>query len=273
MELTVQNRRAWAYTGGKAFDPALPCIVFLHGALHDHSVFTLLARSFAHRGHAVLALDLPAHGRSEGPPLDSLEAAGAWALAVLDAAGVQRAAWVGHSMGSLMALEAAAQAPERATHLALLGTAAPMAVSEALLHTAATQPVTAMKMVNTFSHSSIANKPGYPGPGGWLHGANQALMERTQAGWSGSNLFLQDFQLCNGYSGALAAAARVSCPSTVVMGRQDAMTPPRAAKPLVEALKAHTVTLPCGHALMQEDPEGLRAALFTALLNQPAQRR
>jgi hypothetical protein len=89
-------------------------------------------------------------------------------------------------MGSLMALEAAAQAPERAWHLALLATAAPMRVSDALLATAEQQPVKAMKMVNVFSHSSLAAAPGYPGPGGWLHGANQALMERTQAGWRGT---------------------------------------------------------------------------------------
>ncbi len=265
MELTVQNRRVYAYTGGKAFDAALPCIVFLHGALHDHSVFTLLARSFAYRGFAVLALDLPAHGRSDGPPLTQMAEAGAWALACLDAAGVDKAAWVGHSMGSLIALEAAAQAPARAWHLALLGTAAPMAVSEALLKTAAAEPVAAMRMVNTFSHSGIAAKPAYPGPGAWLHGANQALMERTQAGWAGGNLFLQDFELCNGYTGALEAATKVTCPCTVVTGSLDQMTPPRAARPLAEALKARPVSLPCGHALMQEDPEGLREALATAL--------
>jgi pimeloyl-ACP methyl ester carboxylesterase len=265
MELLVQNRRVYAYTGGKPFDPALPCVVFVHGALHDHSVFTLLARSFAHAGFGVLALDLPAHGRSEGPPPESIEATGAWVLACLDAAGVQRAALAGHSMGSLIALEAAAQAPERAWHLALLGTAAPMGVSPALLGTAASAPVAAMRMVNTFSHSSTAAKPGYPGPGVWLHGANQALMERTQAGWSEGNLFLKDFELCNGYARALQAAGQVVCPSTVVMGAQDQMTPARSAKPLVEALKAKTVSLGCGHALMQEDPEGLRAALQSAL--------
>ncbi|MBB5205466.1 pimeloyl-ACP methyl ester carboxylesterase [Inhella inkyongensis] len=266
MELIVLNRRVYAYTGGKPFDAALPCVVFLHGALHDHSVFTLLARSFAHSGFSVLALDLPAHGRSEGPPPESIEAAGAWVLACLDAAGVQQAAFVGHSMGSLIALEAAAQAPDRAWHLALLGTAAPMGVSPALLGTAASDPVAAMRMVNTFSHSGIAAKPGYPGPGAWLHGANQALMERTQAGWLDGNLFLKDFELCNGYANALQAAAKVRCTSTVVIGALDQMTPARSAKALMEALKARTVALNCGHAMMQEDPEGLRACLGGALV-------
>ena len=269
MELTVQHRRAYAYTGGVPFEPARPCVVFVHGALHDHSVFTLLSRHFAHAGFSVLALDLPAHGRSEGPPPATIEAAAAWALALLDAAGVTSAAWVGHSMGSLIALEAAAQAPQRAWHLALLGTAAPMLVNEALLSTAASEPVAAMHKVNQFSHSGMAAKPGYPGPGSWLYGANQALMERTQAGWAEGNLFLHDFQLCNSYTGALSAAARISCPRTVVAGLRDQMTPLRGAAALAEALATRADTLDCGHALMQEDPEGLRA-LLQARLKLPA---
>ena len=60
-------RHAYVYTGGKAFDPALPCVVFIHGALNDHSVWTLLARHFAHHGRSVLAVDLPGHGRGAGP--------------------------------------------------------------------------------------------------------------------------------------------------------------------------------------------------------------
>ena len=67
MRLTVNGREAYAYTGGKPFDPALPCIVFIHGALNDHSVWTLLARWFAHHGFGVLAVDLPGHMRSAGP--------------------------------------------------------------------------------------------------------------------------------------------------------------------------------------------------------------
>jgi pimeloyl-ACP methyl ester carboxylesterase len=261
MQVQVQGQSLYAYTGGQTFDASRPCVVLVHGALHDHSVFTLLARSFAAQGWAALAVDLPAHGRSEGPPPASIEAAGAQLLALLDQLGVKRAAFVGHSMGSLIALEAAAQAGERATHLGLLATAAPMAVSSALLSTAANDPLAAMRMVNVFSHSSIAAKPGYPGPGSWLHGANQALMERMQAGWHGGNLFLHDFNLCNGYVGALQAAERIKCPSLVVTGARDAMTPAKASRPLADALQARTVTLACGHAMMQEDPENLRAAL------------
>jgi pimeloyl-ACP methyl ester carboxylesterase len=265
MKLTVRGRAAYAYTGGKAFEASLPVVVFIHGALHDHSVWTLAARWFAHHGHAALALDLPAHGRSDGPPLDSLPDAGAWVLDVLDAAGITTAAFIGHSMGSLIALEAASQAPQRATRLVMVGTAYPMRVSAALLQTAEEQPAQAIAMVNAFSHSSTAAKPSYPGPGSWLHGANAALMHRMQNGWAGGNLFAHDFALCDGYAGGLQAAERVTCPATCIVGRLDQMTPAKASRELAQALKARVVTIDAGHALMQEAPDPLLAALREAL--------
>lgn len=266
MELVVHGRRVYAYTGGKAFDAALPCVVFLHGALHDHSVWNLLARWFAHHGHAVLALDEPGHGRSEGPPLESVEAIADWLLAVLDTAGVPRAALVGHSMGSLIALETAARAPERVARLAMVATAFPMKVSEALFATARENPLRAIDMVNVFSHAGIAAKPSFPGPGSWLHGANRALMRRMQAGAAAhGNLFLVDFAACDRYANGLQAAARVTCPVTVILGERDQMTLPKASGELVAALRTRPEMLPAGHSLMTEAPDALLNALRTVL--------
>jgi len=269
MELSVPGHgAAYAYTGGKAFDASLPCIVFLHGALHDHSVWTLLARWYAHHGHAVLALDEPGHGRSPGAPLGDVEAVADWVLALLDAAGVQRAALVGHSMGSLIALEATSRAPQRVSHLVMVGTAYPMKVSEALLATARDTPMKAIDMVNVYSHSGIAAKPSFPGPGTWLHGANRALMRRVQAGYAEAghgNLFHHDFGLCDSYAGAAEAAPRVRCPVGFILGTRDQMTLPKAAAELARILKARVVSLPTGHALMQEAPDAVLQALITML--------
>lgn len=265
MKLHVQGREAYAYAGGKAFDPALPCVVFLHGALNDHSVWTLLARWFAHHGHAVLAVDEPGHGRSAGAPLPSVEALADWTLALLDVVGVRQAALVGHSMGSLIALEAAARAPERVTRLVMVGTAYPMKVSEALLATAKEAPLKAIDMVNAFSHSTLAAKPSYPGPGSWLHGGGRALMRRIQAGQTQLNLFEHDFRVCDAYANGLQAAARVQCPVTLVLGERDQMTSPKATREIAAALKAQVLTVPAGHALMQEAPDGVLNALRTAL--------
>ena len=272
MILQIDGREAYAYTGGKPFDPALPCVVFCHGALNDHSVWTLAARWFAHHGHGVLALDQPGHGRSAGPVLGSVQALADWTLAAADAAGLAEGtplALVGHSMGSLIAMEAAARAPQRVTRLVMVGTAYPMKVSAALLDTAARSPLEAIDAVNRLSISTIAAKPSYPGPGIWLHGSSRALMRRLLAGANAVdcpvNLFHHDFSVCDAYAGGQQAAAALRCPVTMVLGAADQMTPPRAAAELAAALKARIVTLQAGHQLMAEAPAALQAALQQAL--------
>jgi pimeloyl-ACP methyl ester carboxylesterase len=265
MKLQVNQHEAYAYTGGKAFDPTLPCLVFIHGAMNDHSVWTLLARSFAHHGYAVLAVDLPGHGRSGGPPLANVEALGNWIWDLLDAAGVQKAALVGHSMGSLIALEAAGQQPQRASHLLMVGTAYPMKVSEALLTMAREAPLQAVEMVNRLQHSGWAAKPSYPGPGAWLHGGGRALMRRMLTRQTRLNLFEHDFKACDAYAGGMEAAARVACPASLLLGERDQMTSPKQTAGLAEALKAKVYLLPAGHTLMAEAPEQMLTAMRQAL--------
>jgi pimeloyl-ACP methyl ester carboxylesterase len=272
MKLSVNGSEAYAYTGGKPFDASLPCVVFIHGALHDHSGWTLLARWCAHHGYAVLALDLPGHGRSAGPVLGTVQALADWTLAVLAAAGVSqpaRATLVGHSMGSLIALEAAARAPAHVARLVMVGTAYPMKVSQALLDTARDTPLQAIDMVNAFSIGTLAAKPSYPGPGMWLHGSNRALMRQVLAGPNAAgcavNMFHHDFSVCDAYANGLQAAAQVTAAVTMILGTMDQMTPPRATRDIAAALKARIVSLPSGHHLLAEVPDGVLAALRQAL--------
>jgi pimeloyl-ACP methyl ester carboxylesterase len=257
MKLSVHGREAYAYTGGRPFDATLPCVVFIHGAMNDHCVWTLLARWFANHGHSVLAVDLPGHMRSAGPALTSVEALANWLLAVMDAAGVQHAALVGHSMGSLIALAAAAQAPERATALAMLGSCVPMPVPQALLDLSKSDPLAAIDRVVTFSFSTLAAKPSYPGPGVWLRGASRALMRQVLAAQGDGALFHTDFTACNGYTSGLQAASTVTCPAHLVLGQFDQMTNPKSARAVAEALKAQVHTVPAGHQLMAESPDAV----------------
>lgn len=266
MIVDVNGKPAYAYTGGKAFDATLPTAVFIHGAEHDHSVWALQTRYFAHHGFGVLAFDLPGHHRSAGPALTSIGAMADWLVALLDAVGVSRAFVAGHSMGSLIALDFAGRYPSRATHLALVATAVPMAVSDALLDAAREREPEAIEMVNQWSHSTLAAKPSCPAPGFWLHGMNQRLMERVSATGE-PRLFHTDFSACNAYTDGIARAAQVTCPARLIVGRRDVMTPPRAAKALADALcGAHmsvdTITLDAGHALMSEQPDATLDALY-----------
>jgi pimeloyl-ACP methyl ester carboxylesterase len=264
MNLLINGRKAYAYTGGKDFDATLPTVVLIHGAIDDHSVWALQSRYLAHHGCSVLAVDLPGHGRSEGPALDSVEALATWTLELLQAAGAARALLAGHSMGSLIALEAAARLEASASGLVMIGPAYPMRVSPALLETALSDPLRAIDMVNSFSHSSLASKPSAPSPGFWLRGNAKALNRRNQLKYSDAgfgNLFHLDFSICNAYRNGLEAAANVVCPVTLVVGEGDQMTPASASRELAQALKAKTIGLAAGHALMGEVPDAVLAAI------------
>jgi len=263
MELTVNNAKAYAYTGGKPFNPALPTVAFIHGAENDHSVWGLQSRWFAHHGFSVLAVDLPGHGRSDGPLLPSVEAQADWIVALLDAAGVKQAALVGHSMGSLISLEAAARFPERIAKIALVGTAVPMPVSEGLLTAAREARPKAEGMVNVWSHGARGAIGGNTVPGMWMMGASIRLMERAAP-----EVLFNDLNACNAYSAGTEAAARVDCPALVIAGSRDQMTPARAAKALAETIPgARLATIEgSGHALLSEYPDAVLDALRGFLL-------
>src|SRR5262245_54098010 len=176
MELKVDGRRVYAATGGRPFDPAKPTAMFVHGAGMDHTVWQLPARWFAWHGHSVLAVDLPGHGRSEGPPLGTVAELAQWLGQVMDAACIGRAGLVGHSMGGAAALEAAAALPERVARLALLGTAASIPVSAALLDAAREAPELAYRMMTAWSHGAAAKMGGHPVPGLWMAGGSLARL-------------------------------------------------------------------------------------------------
>ena len=263
MIVEVHGKRAYCYTGGKAFDAARPTVAFIHGAQNDHSVFALQTRYFAHHGFNVLALDLPGHGRSAGPALASVPEMADWLLALLGAAGAEQAMLVGHSMGSLVALEASHKAPQSISKLALLGSTYPMKVADALLDTSKNNEPAAIDMVNIWSHSSMAQKPSCPGPGFYTMGMGQRLMQRMSA-INPEQLFFTDFTACNAYANGQAAAEAVRCPVLMVCGAKDMMTPPRSTKLLTTSMPhAKIVQLDAGHSMMQEQPDAVLDALFS----------
>ena len=257
MRIQVQGADIYAYTGGKAFDANKPTALFIHGVLCDHSVWALQSRYMANHGWNVLAIDLPGHCKSGGEAPASVEAAASFVGQLLDAAGLQKAALIGHSWGSLIAMEAAASLKERISHLVLVGTAFPMKVSPALLESALNTPEKAIAMVNTFSRATLSPPNG---AGSWVFGAGMALGRRVLASNSQTNLLHAGFTACDSYAGGEAAMAQITAPVLFVLGEQDQMTPPKAAKGLVDAAKAagqrvKLQTIPNGHNQMSESPD------------------
>lgn len=258
MLLTVNGHPVYAYTANKPLDPARRSVVFLHGAANDHSVWALQSRWFAHHGFNALALDLPGHGRSGGAALASIDSLADWTLATLDALDLKKVSLVGHSMGSLVALAATACAPNRAERLALVGCAFPMAVADSLLAAAKDNPGLAIDLITGWSHAPASLLSGGALPGLWLPGVNRALMGRAAPG-----VLFRDLLNCREYEGGLDAAKKVDCPTLLVVGERDLMTPRKSVMALAAELKdwRETTITGAGHAMMSERADEVLDAL------------
>jgi pimeloyl-ACP methyl ester carboxylesterase len=260
MLIEVGGVPAFAATGGMAFSPERPTMALIHGAGLDHSVWALHSRWLAYHGRNVLAVDLPGHGRSAGPPLASIAAMADWLVALLDALGVAQAALVGHSMGSLVALEAAYRHPARVRALGLIGTTQAMPVQPDLLAAAAANSHDAIDMLSRWGHGFGAALGGSRAPGTWITGGAERVLERA-----GPGVLHTDLAACNAWRDGAAAAASVACPTAIVQGSRDVMTPLRAATALAAAIRGAKLTVLDGaaHMLLAERPDEVLAALAT----------
>jgi pimeloyl-ACP methyl ester carboxylesterase len=258
MQLSVNGIETFVATGGRPFDPSLPAVVMIHGAGFDSSTWALHSRWFAHHGYSVLAPDLPGHGRSAGKPLPTIAAMADWIAALLQAAGASKAKLIGHSMGSLIALETAARHPEKVSALSLIGTAATMTVGPDLLNAAEANDPAAIDMVSIWGLGYKAELGGSLAPGLWMHHGALRVLQRARPG-----VLYNDLNACNSYQNALAAAAQIKVPTTFILGERDMMTPAKAGKTLAAATpNARTVVLAgAGHMMMAEQPDELLAAL------------
>jgi pimeloyl-ACP methyl ester carboxylesterase len=255
MDLVAGRKKAFAYTAAHALDARKETVVFVHGAGLDHSWFGLQSRYFGYHGRNVLALDLPGHGRSEGPPIPTITGMADWVFSVLDTQEIASASIVGHSMGALVALEAANRQPERIERIACIGVAYPMKVSEAFLEAARNNEQTAFDMETIWGHAAQVPLGGNPNPGMWMYGDTLARLARLAPG-----VLYNDLKACNDYSCDFAS---VSCPVLFVLGKRDVMTPPGATASLVQKLsnaKTELVEL-SGHSLMAEAPDATLDAL------------
>lgn len=258
MEFSVDGKRVFATTGGKSFDAADPTIVFIHGSGADHTIWALQTRYFAWHGRSVLAIDLPGHGKSEGPALTAIGDIAGWVGRLLDAAGAAKAALVGHSLGALVALEAAACLPDRVSALALLGVAESMKVHPDLLAAARADDPLAFELITAWGHARRSRLGGQRNPGLWMAGGSTRLLERSAPG-----ILAADLAACDVFEGAAEAAAKVTCPTLFVLGASDRMTTPRGARPLAEKIAdARTIMVPdAGHMMMVEQPDRTLDAL------------
>jgi len=101
-------------------DPDAPPVVCVHGVTAHGERFKRLAELHWARRFRVVAPDLRGHGRSGYDPPWTIATHVADLIETMDALGLERPDWVGHSFGGRLVLELAAAHPERVGRAVLL---------------------------------------------------------------------------------------------------------------------------------------------------------
>lgn len=216
-------------------------MIFVHGA-------GLNAKSWRHQTSFFaesVAIDLPGHGDSTEEATARVSGYADWLEQRIRKMTPGPVTLAGHSMGSLVVLETTARNPDFVDRLVLIATAATMPVHRDLLEKATAHDAEAAAMVMKWSlrHQSF----GRPKP--WVEEIRQTYVSSAENG-----VFAQDLEACAAYEEAVDFAARVKCPTLLILGERDVMTKPAAAQPLAAALQDARIVMieSAGHMLPLE---------------------
>jgi pimeloyl-ACP methyl ester carboxylesterase len=245
---------AFVHHGGAVDEGTESSVLLLHGAGMEHTVWRGLARHLAHHGRRVLAPDFPGHGRTPGPPLESIEEMSAWVLGLLDDEGVSETTIVGHSMGGLVALRLAAMVGSVVNGLVLICSATRLDVHSELQQAADARDQQAVELILSWSFGAGGRMGGLSDPGVSALVTCRRVLER------GLDVLGSDLRACTGYVGGPEDAAATRVPSLVVSGSEDRMVRPGLAAALAGILTGARFELVPGggHMLMVQQPERVR---------------
>jgi len=217
MDVILEGHKTYAATGSREAQIGEPVIILIHGAGMDQTVWEFQIDRISVLNKRVLAVDMSGHGRSAGAPKETIGVMADWICGFMDSLEIGSASLIGHSMGALVALEAASRRPKLNENLVLIGVGAPMQVHPFVLAAARDQERT------------------YPAP----------------------NTLENDLSICNDYAEGLDAAAKIQCRTLFILGRRDMMIPAKRGMALAEKIKdSQTVIIErCGHMMMSEAPD------------------
>jgi pimeloyl-ACP methyl ester carboxylesterase len=255
VDLMVDGRTVFLHTGGVDLDPSQGVVLLVHGAPADHSVWRYQTRWLAAAGYPVAAVDLPGHGRSEGPALESVTAMAGWVVRVGEALGAARMAIAGHSMGSLIAVQAAVDRPDLVKCLVLVAPSERMHVHPDLLAAADALDPLAADLIVGWTHTGGDRFGPHADPGVWTPAATRRLLEQNAA------VLGTDLAACASWDGSVAE--QVAARTLVVVGERDRMTPARDGRKLANVIAGSMVVEleGAGHPMHLTRPEELNPVL------------
>jgi pimeloyl-ACP methyl ester carboxylesterase len=224
-------------------------VVLIHGAGGDHLYWPSEIRRLP--GFRIFAPDLPGHGKSAGHGQQLIDTYAQLIIDWLESLGLQRAAFVGHSLGGGIALQLALAHSEHVLGLGLIGTGARLKVNPEILSEAA-NPATFHRAVEIVANASFSPL------------ADPRLVEMATARMAQirSTVFYGDFLACDQFD-VSERVNQIRHPTLVLCGAEDRLTPPRYSEFLASHIpNAQLQVVPrAGHMLMLEQPQIVAAAL------------
>jgi Predicted hydrolases or acyltransferases (alpha/beta hydrolase superfamily) len=238
------GEQALFYTVSRRGGPAL---ILIHGAGGSHLHWPAALRRMP--GATVYAVDLPGHGRSEGPGRERIEDYVADIVRFMDAVGVSRGVLVGHSMGGAIAQMTALMAPERVAGLVLVGTGARLRVAPALLDGILQDARGALALITEWAWGPEAD------PAMVARGRQMMARVNPRVVWG-------DFAACDRFD-IRERVGEITAPTLVITGSEDRMTPPKFGQWLAERIPGARFVLVegAGHMVMLEKPDQVASAV------------
>ena len=256
MIFQLENKNIHASDSGQGIDINKDTIVFLHGSGLSHIVWSLAEQFFSSKNYNVLSIDLPGHGNSDGPCLDSIEKIADWMEKVFDKLKLKNLILVGHSQGCLEILEYSSRYNERLKKLVFVGGSNKMPVHPDLIELAQSGHSDAVKLMM---------KWGYEGSKKFIGG--NPVEKIIQSPRDISEILAVDLNACNNYSNGSEAAKAIDLPSMLIFGELDKMVNLESGKKFSNLIKNSTthVIKGCGHMIMIEKAFEMREKILEFL--------
>ena len=256
MIFQIENQNIYASDAGQGIDVKKKTMVFLHGSGLSHIVWSLTEQFFFNKNFNVLSLDLPGHGNSDGPCLDSIEKIADWLEEVFKKLNLNDLILVGHSQGCLEILEYAHKYKSRLKKLIFVGGSNKMPVHPNLIELAKNGDSDAIKLMM---------KWGYEGSKKFIGG--NPVEKIIQSPRDISEILATDLNACNNYANGIEAAKTIKCPTMFILGGLDKMVNLEHAKKFANSVKDSSIHIihGSGHMIMIEKAFEMREKILEFL--------
>ena len=243
MIFQIENKNVHASDAGQGIKPEKDTIIFLHGSGLSHIVWSLTEQFFSSKNFNVLSIDLPGHGNSDGPCLDTIEKISEWMEKVFIELDLEKVIIVGHSQGCLEILEYANKYKSRIKKLVFVGGSYRMPVNQDLIDLAKSGDKDAVKLMMKWGFKNSKKFIG-GNPVEKIINSSREVKE----------ILATDLKACNNYKNGKEASAAIDCPTLLIFGALDKMVPSENGKKFANLIKNSETQIinECGHMIMFE---------------------